>query len=154
MQNSFVITPNLGVDQREALEHLLFFNANQHRVLPGIQQSIQHYGVPEIVEKEGRLLIRVGDMEGVQTLYAVSALGCPLGFAVFVRMGRGRFVVLHVGVEPRLRSTLDVNTPVLLELMRAVRSTAKSMRGVDRIELVYNASRAMRLGSAGADSRG
>jgi len=153
LKDSFVITSTLGVEQKAALEHLLFFNVNQHRVLPGIQQSIQHYGLPEIVEEKGNLRIRVGDMEGAQTLFAVSALGPPLGFAVFVRLGHGRFVVLHLGVEPRLRSTADVNTPVLLELMREVRATARAMRGVDSIELVYNARRAVRLHPEGTGSR-
>jgi hypothetical protein len=145
LKDSFVITPTLNVEQRAALEHLLFFNVNQHRVLPGIQRSIQSYGEPRIVEVRGNLRIWVGDMEGVQTLFAVSTLGPPVGFVVFVRLARGRFVVLHLGVEPRLRSNLDVDTAVLLELMREVRSTARAMRGVDRIELVYNAHRTVRL---------
>ena len=133
------------MDQRAALEHLLFFNVNQHRVRLGIQQSIETYGVPEIYEDEGGLRIRVGDVDGVQTLFAVSDTGRPLGVAVFVRLARERFVVLHLGVEPRLRSSLDVNTPVLLKLMHAIRSTARRTRGVDRIELVYKERHAVRL---------
>jgi hypothetical protein len=135
----------LALEQRAALEHLLFFNVNQHRVRLGIQQSIEMYGVPEIYEHEGGLRIRVGDIEGVQTLFAVSDTGRPLGVAVFVRLVHERFVVLHLGVEPRLRSSLDVNTPVLLKLMHAIRSTARRTRGVDRIELVYKERHAVRL---------
>jgi hypothetical protein len=142
---SFTITPTLPIDQRAAFEHLLFFNANQHRVLPGIQQSTASYGVPEIIEHQGSVRIRVGDMQNVQTLFAVSELGPPLGVAVFVHLSHERFVVLHLLVEPRLRSTVDVNTPVLLELMRKIRSTARRLRGVDRVELVYYASHAVRL---------
>jgi len=56
------------VDQRAALEQLLFFNVNQHRVRVGIQQSIETYGVPEIHEQDGGLRVRVGDIAGVQTL--------------------------------------------------------------------------------------
>jgi hypothetical protein len=40
----------LAAEQRPALEQLLFFNINQHRVRLGIQQSIETYGVPEIHE--------------------------------------------------------------------------------------------------------
>jgi hypothetical protein len=143
---SFVITPTLPLEQRAALEHLFFFNANQHRVLPGIQQCIANYGLPEIFEHQGNLRIRVGNVEDVRTLYAVSELGHPLGVAVFVHLPHERFVVLHLVVEPRLRSTLDINTPVLLELMREIRSTARRMRGVDRVEVVYNPRYAARLG--------
>ena len=137
MSDSISITSRLPLEQRSALEHLLFFNVNQHRVRLGIQQSIETYGVPEIYEQEGFLRIRVGEVEGVQTLFAVSDVGHPLGVAVFVRLVRERFVVLHLGVEPRLRSSLEVNTPVLLKLMHEIRSAARRTHGVDRIELVY-----------------
>ncbi|HEY3656885.1 MAG TPA: hypothetical protein VGL34_18085 [Steroidobacteraceae bacterium] len=140
-----VITSKLAVEQRAALEQLLFFNVNQHRVRLGIQQSIEIYGVPEIYEQDGGLRIRVGDIEGVQTLFAVSDIGRPLGVAVFVRLAHERFVVLHLGVEPRLRTTIDVNTLVLLKLMHEIRSAARRTRGVARIELVYKERHAMRL---------
>lgn len=145
MSDSISITSKLAVDQRVALEHLLFFNVNQHRVRLGIQQSIETYGVPEIYEQEGGLRIRVGDIEGVQTLFAVSEAGRPLGVAVFVRLAHERFVVLHLVVQPRLRSAADVNTPVLLKLMHEIRSAARRTRGVDRIELVYKERHAVRL---------
>ena len=143
--STFRITPTLPITQRSALEHLLFFNANQHRVLPGIQESIASYGMPEIVEEQGCLRIRVGEMENVQTLYAVSEFGPPVGVAVFVQLLRERFVVLHLVVESRLRSTTEVNTPVLLDLMREIRCTARRMRGVDRVEMGYYASHPVRL---------
>jgi hypothetical protein len=131
------ITSKLAADQRTALEQLLFFNVNQHRVRDGIQQSIETYGVPEIQERDGSLRIRVGDIEGVQTLFAVDPNGRPLGVAVFVRLARDRFVVLHLGVEPRLRSASESNTPVLLRLMHEIRSAARRTHGVHSIELVY-----------------
>jgi hypothetical protein len=140
-----VITSKLAAEQRPALEQLLFFNVNQHRVRLGIQQSIDTYGVPEIFEDEGGLRIRVGDIDSVQTLFAVSQAGRPLGVAVFARLPQERFVVLHVGVEPRLRSTLDVNIPVLLKLMHEIRSAARRTRGVARIELVYKERHPVRL---------
>lgn len=145
MSDPIVITSKLAAEQRPALEQLLFFNVNQHRVRSGIQQSIETYGVPEIYEQGGCLRIRVGDVEGVQTLFAVSAAGRPLGVAVFVRLAHERFVVLHLGVEPRLRSRMDANTPVLLKLMHEIRRAARRTRGVDRIELVYKERHAVRL---------
>ncbi len=124
-----MITSKLAMQQRPALEQLLFFNANQHRVRVGIEQSIATYGVPEIYEQDGSLRIRVGDVEGVQTLFAVTEAGRPLGVAVFVRLADERFVVLHLGVEPRFGS----------------RSAARRTRGVHRIELVYKGRHAAHL---------
>ena len=79
MGASIGITSKLAVEQRSALEQLLFFNVNQHRVRVGIQQSIDTYGVPEIYEQDGGLRVRVGDIAGVQTLFAVSDEGSPVG---------------------------------------------------------------------------
>jgi hypothetical protein len=145
LKDSFVIKSTLDVDQKAALEHLFFFNVNQDRMRHGIQHSVESYGVPEIVEERGRLRIRVGDIKNVQTLFAISHFGPPVGVAVYVCLPRERFVVLHLVVEPRLRTTTDVNTPVLLELMREIRLAARRMPGVERIELGYNHRRAVRL---------
>jgi hypothetical protein len=142
---SIGITSKLAAEQRPALEQLLFFNVNQHRVRVGIQQSIDTYGVPEIYEQDGGLRVRVGDIAGVQTLFAISEEGRPVGVAVFVRSAHERFAVLHLGVDPRLSLTSDQSTRVLLKLMHEIRSTARRTRGVDCIELVYRVRHAVRL---------
>ena len=145
LSSSIGITSKLPTNQRAALEQLLFFNVNQHRVRVGIQQSIETYGVPEIFEHDGGLRVRVGDIEGVQTLFAISDLGRPVGVAVFVRSAHERFAVLHLGVDPRWSLTADLSTRVLLKLMHEIRSTARRTRGVDCIELVYKVRHAVRL---------
>ena len=146
MRDTIDVTSRLPVNQRAALEHLVFFNVNQHRVRVGIQQSIEAYGTPEIVEQDGWLRIRVGDLDG-QTLFAVSAAGRPLGVAIFARLARERFVVIHVGVEPRLQASIDANPTVLLRLMHEIRAAARRTRGVDRIEVLYKERPAMRSNS-------
>jgi hypothetical protein len=135
---AFTFAPTLAASQWRALEYLLYFNVNQERVRDGIQKSIEHYGVPEIVEKEGRLRVQVGSLEGVESLFAISDFGHPLGVAVFVQMAPERIVVLHLGVLPRLRSTAEVNAPVLLELVHEIHRMARERHGVDRIEVVYS----------------
>ena len=145
MSSSIGITSKLPVEQRAALEQLLFFNVNQHRVRIGIQQSIETYGVPEIFEQDGVLRIRVGDIDAVQTLFAVSDLGRPVGVAVFVRSAHERFAVLHLGLDPNLSLTPDLNTRVLLKLMHEIRGAARRTHGVDRIEFVYKDRHAVRL---------
>ncbi len=145
MNEPVSITSKLGADQRGALEQVLFFNANQHRMRNGIEHSIRTYGIPEIYEQDGNLRIRVGDIEGVQSLFAVSQAGVPVGAAVFVRAAHERFVVLHLVVAPRDAAGEETNSPVLLKLMHGIRSAARRTRGVDRIELVYKGHNPMRL---------
>ncbi len=139
------ITSKLAAEQRPALEQLLFFNINQHRVRLGIQQSIETYGVPEIHECDGWLQVRVGKTGGVQTLFAVSDTNRLLGVAVFIHSPQERLAVLHLGVEPRRHVAPSLNTRVLLKLMHEIRSTARRTQGVERIELVYKDRHAVRL---------
>jgi hypothetical protein len=142
---SIDITSNLLLEQRAALEQLLFFNVNQHRVRMGIQQSIDTYGVPEIHEHEGSLKVRVGDIVGVQNLFALSTAGRLLGVAVFMRSAHERFAVLHLGVETRRFAAPDLSTRVLLKLMHEIRGAARRTQGVERIDLVYKDHHAVRL---------
>lgn len=142
MSSAIWVTSKLTPAHRTALEQLVFFNANQHRVRGGIEQSIKTYGAPEIFEHEGALRVRVGSVADVQTLFAVNEEGRPMGVAVFVRLEQARFVVLHVVVDPR---HVSAGNPVLLRLMHAIRRAARITRGVDRIELPYKPAHAVRL---------
>lgn len=144
MSETIGITCKLPADQRPALERLLFFNVNQYRVRDGIRECIAMYGAPEIDEQDGALRVRVGDVSGVQSLFAVAASGRPIGAAVFVRLAFERFVILHLGVEPAYHAR-GGNAPVLLKLMHEIRSAARRTRGVERIELVYKHSHSVHL---------
>jgi hypothetical protein len=139
------VTSKLALEQRAALEQLVFFNANQHRVRGGIEESIATYGAPEIYAHEGSLRVRVGSVQDVQTLFAINESGRPIGVAVFVRLEQARFVVLHVVVEPRTEDGGGASNPVLLRLMHEIRRAARVTRGVDRIELVYKQANPVRL---------
>jgi hypothetical protein len=142
---SIDITSKLALRQRSALEQLLFFNINQHRVRMGIQQSIDTYGVPEIHEHEGSLQVRVGDTVGVQNLFALSTAGRLLGVAVFTRSAHECFAVLHLGVDTARYAAPDSSTRVLLKLMHEIRGAARRTQGVERIDLVYKERHAVRL---------
>jgi hypothetical protein len=131
------VTSKLPIDQRPALEQLLFFNANQHRVRDGIEESIETYGIPQIQEHDGALRIHVESVDEVQNLFAVTDAGRPVGVALFMRPSADRFVILHVGVEPPPGKVSGANTPVLFKLLHEIRRAARLTRGVDRIEYVY-----------------
>jgi hypothetical protein len=139
------MTSQLAVAQRPELERLLFFNDNQHRVRGGIVASIDTYGVPEICERDGALAIRVGVLEGVQSVFAVSAVGRPLGVGVYARLPHNRIVVLHLGVEPSPPFAPNAGAWLLLRLLHEIRSASRATRGVDRVELVYRSRRPLRL---------
>ena len=145
LSGSIGITSKLPADQRTALEQLLFFNVNQHRVRVGIQQSIETYGVPEIHEHDGGLSIRVGDIEGVQSLFAVSERAGRWGWRCSCDWPASDSSCCISGCSSHASLAADLNTRVLLKLMHEIRSTARRTHGVDRIELVYRDRPAVRL---------
>jgi hypothetical protein len=137
LNQGIAVISKLNVEQRPALEQLLFFNVNQHRVRNGIEDSIRTYGMPQICEREGSLRIDFAAVGDVQNLFAVNTDGRPIGVALFMRAGEDRFVVIHVGVEPPPGKQSGANPPVLFKLMHAVRRAARRTRGIQRIEYAY-----------------
>ena len=138
MAYAFTIAPTLAANQRDALEQLLYFNVNQERLRAGIQRSIDSYGLPEILEQDGKLQVRVTRINDAQTLFAVSKFGHPMGVAIFARVVPDRIAVLHLAVMPHLQSTADINARVLLELVEEVLRVARDTHGVDGVDVIYS----------------
>ncbi len=147
MAGTVHLTSRISPQHREALENLLFFNSSQHRVLDGIKYSIERYGAPELVEREGSLRVEVPTLSEVQSLFAVrSQDGKPVGVAVFAREAPDRFVVLHVGVLPNPDAPNHrPECRLLLRLLHEVRHAARRVRGVQKVELLYGKARSRSL---------
>jgi len=143
MANTVHLTSRISPQHRAALENLLFFNSRQHRVLDGIKYSIERYGAPELVEREGSLRVEVPTLPEVQSLFAVRAQdGKPVGVAVFAREAPDRFVVLHVVVLPENDGAgSEPACRLLLRLLHEVRHAARRVRGVEKVELLYGRAR-------------
>ena len=139
MRDAVAYESKLALAQRPALERLLFFNGCQSRVLQRIVEAIDQYGVPEVVREGDSLRVRVGNLEGVQSLFALDvATGRPLGVAVYVRADHEHVTVLHVGVaEECCAGGPREGLMLLLRLMREVRRTSRRLRGVRRVKLLY-----------------
>jgi hypothetical protein len=143
MGDTVAYQSRLVLSQRYALERLLFFNGCQSRVVQGIVDAIDRYGAPEIVRDGDGLRVRVGDLEGVQSLFAIDlASGRLLGVAVYVRADHEHVTVLHVGIaEECCAGGPREGLMLLLRLMREVRRTSRRLRGVRRVKVLYGAPR-------------
>ena len=139
MGDAVAYESKLAVFHRHALERLLFFNGCQSRVVQSIVDAIDQYGVPEIVRDGDGLRVRVGDLQGVQSLFAIDfATGRPLGVAVYVRADHEHVTVLHVGIaEECCAGGPREGLMLLLRLMREVRRTSRRLRGVRRVKVLY-----------------
>lgn len=141
MTRPFAITSRLGAEHRAALEELLFFNRLQRAVRTRIEATVDRYGLPKLVVRDGMLRIELAGVPEVQTLFAVSSAsssGAPIGVAVFLREGEERFVIVHVGVAEQYSAAGGrANDHVFFHLLNAIRDPGRRTHGVRHIDLFY-----------------
>ena len=139
MSRPFAITSRVGTEHRAALEELLFFNRLQSTVRTRIEATIERYGIPRIVVRDGTLRIELDGVAQVQSVFAVSPAGAaPIGVAVFLRESEERFVIVHVGVAEQFSANGGrANEHVFFHLLNAIRDAARRTRGVRSIDLFY-----------------
>ena len=125
---------------RSALEDLLFFNPQQHRVREGILESLEQFGQPRLEETADGLSVRVGNHEA-QTLFAYDrdrhGLD-PVGVVVFLRTAPTDIAIMHVAVHPdySLRGRQG-GVGLGLTLVEKVTEIAARIVGIKRIVFFY-----------------
>lgn len=125
--------------RRHALERLLFFNGCQNRVARDIVDAIDRYGPPEIIDDGEGLRVRVGQLPGVQCLFAIDSDGQrPVGVAAYVRADLEHVTLLHLGVaEDYCAGGVNESVNLPLRLVREVRRSSRRIKGVRRVEVAY-----------------
>lgn len=142
-QISFI--SSLPAEHYHQLEVLLFFNGRQHRVRKGIENAINRYGAPEIVEDGKQLRVRVAGDTDAQCLFAVEREGKmsrPVGVILYVRDSFERITVLHLVVaEAYAAGGPRAGYNLCLRLVQAVKRVARCTSGIRHVELVYSQQR-------------
>lgn len=151
----FTISSRLPLQQRAALEQLLFFSRLQHRLRHRIVDSIESFGAPEIVADDATLRVRLSGRHDAQTLFAVSAASSmqPVGAVVYVRDRVDRLVVVHVAVDHAWSAEgRYADAHLLLRLLHAVRGVAEVTAGVTHVDFFYGdgLARTMKVTKAGS----
>jgi hypothetical protein len=146
MKANIEFTSHVARSHRVALEALMFFNSCQERVADCIAHAVDEFGFPEIVADGDRLRIRIGDVTGAQSLFAVeSATGRPVGVAVYARPDLENITVMHLGIAaPYASGGPRASEQLLLRLLREVRRSTRRMKGVQHVELYYVRGRTAR----------
>ena len=125
---------------RAALEDLLFFNPQQHRVREGIIDSLEQFGHPRLEETTDGLVVRVGDREA-QTLFAYDRdrrAKDPVGVVVFLRSAPAEIVIAHVAVHPDYAlQGRHAGVGLGVTLVEKVKEIATRIVGVQRIVFFY-----------------
>ena len=145
---NLVFSSRVPNDCREALEELLFFNPQQHRVREGIINSLEQFGHPRLEETPGGLSVRVGDHEA-QTLFAYDRdrrRQEPVGLVVFVRTAPAEIAIMHVAVHPNYAMRGRRGGAGLgATLVEKVKEIAARIVGVQRIVFFYRQEVVIRL---------
>ncbi len=142
MASRIRFTSILGLEYREDLEELMFFNPQQRKALTGINHTIAEYGVPNVVEANKRLRISVEGLPESQTLFALDdSAKKPIlaGVMVYMRTDPENLVLLHIAVkEDYSRSGIYGDEMLVLRFMTQLRDIAKRIRGIRSITLKYS----------------
>ncbi|MBE2212918.1 MAG: hypothetical protein IAE82_03530 [Opitutaceae bacterium] len=128
------------VEQRKAVEGLLFFNPSQGQVRDGIVAALETFGMPRVVEQGSSLTILTGSHQP-QTLFAYDAdrpASPPIGVILFLRTSPTDVTILHVAVRPEytLQGRRE-GTGVGLFLVESVRTLCTRISGVTRLIFTY-----------------
>src|ERR1051325_11891758 len=86
---------------RAALENLLFFNPDQHRVREGILLALERFGQPRLEEAGDGLSVRIGEHEA-QTLFAYDRdrrSPAPIGAVIILRTAPPAIAIVHVAAH-------------------------------------------------------
>ena len=152
MSYRITVKSRLPATMRGQLEALLFFNAGQHRIRQEIEETIERYGLPELIDDSGWLHVQVAGIPEVQTLFAVheeDGRARPVGVVVYVRDSFERITVLHVGVAGDYAFGGPYSGErVLQRLMQQIRQVARRTSGIRHVEVAYRRSRLLRVATA------
>jgi len=137
---NLVVASRVPRQCRSALEDLLFFNPQQHRVREGILESLEQFGQPRLEETADGLSVRVGNHEA-QTLFAYDRdrRGIdPVGLVVFLRTAPSDIAIMHVAVDPDYSlQGRHGGMGVGLTLVEKVKEIAARIVGIKRIVFFY-----------------
>lgn len=126
----------LGLEYREALERIVFFNDEQWRLRSAMLQAIERYGNPKIVSRENHLGLELDREPNVQTLYVLKdEKRTPRlsGVVVFTRNDASLHVI-YVGLEPADAHGTGEQAYLFVEIFQLLLGIGQRIRGVKFIE--------------------
>ncbi len=126
---------------RDELDSMFYFNRNQSRYVDRINQSIEEYSKPIVVQENGEVALVFKERETGQTLhifdgdYDEAAL---IGVVMYVRDSKKRITIVHMAMHEeckRIHKEDGVN--VVGIVLHEVLSIFKKMKGVETVRIYY-----------------
>ena len=126
------------------VEALFFFHPRQKAWLGPIRANVEAFGAPQILERSGRIHVGI-ERNGAQCLFACHRQrrpGMPVGVVVYLRTSTELLHILHLAVDPAYgRGGPHEADALAARLVGEVRSLARRISGVRRVQLPYGQGR-------------
>jgi hypothetical protein len=140
-----------------SLERLVFFNRNQLQSQADIVRALDQFGVPRIVADPQGLHVALSACDDAQCLFAFlrERDGLELaGMLIYRRTSPEEVLVVHVAVSDRFSNSGRPGLGLIIKMLRAVRSSARRLRGVQRLRVLYRNGRqfGIRISGRAADA--
>ena len=136
---------HVSIQFRRELEELVYFNAGQTRVLESLIEAVEKFGTPEIESRGQQLKVVLRKLPEAQTLFAIAETGRPLGLVTYMRPDHEHLMILHISVSADFaRGGAFCRNQLLLRMLREIRRCSRRMKGINRVELYYQAERQRR----------
>lgn len=126
----------IGLEYRDALERIVFFNDEQWRLRAAMLQAIERYGNPKIVSRENHLVLELDREPNVQTLYVLKdekRTARLSGVVVFTR-SEASLHVIYVGLEAADVHGTGEQAYLFVEIFQLLLGIGQRIRGVKFIE--------------------
>lgn len=132
-------------DLRLELEELLYLNSRQHLLVTEIERAVERFGQPVIMECGSDLEVKVTKDPNAQVLYSVARVGLfetLAGLMIYTRTNFRTLSLIHIAVHERFcfPNNSSSGERVCFLLIDELRSIAKRIRGIERIEMLYGRS--------------
>ena len=136
----YYLTSKLNKEDLEALEELFYFNPNQWKLRESVEAAVSQFGTPQIANRGGTLRVILPDIGEAQTLYLYRSGRKHIltGVVVYIREEHV-LRVLFWALHPDYTFGSQPESYLLLEMVDALKKTAKRVVGIEMISFRFGA---------------
>jgi hypothetical protein len=131
----------ISPEYREDLDSLFYFNRNQTRYVERINQSIDEYSKPIVVEENGEVALVFQDRSVGQTLHIFDGehKGASLiGAVMYSRDSKNRITIVHLALHENCKTIykkegVNIASLVLDEVLKIL----TKIKGIEKVRIYY-----------------
>jgi hypothetical protein len=136
------IQSKLGIEYRDDLERLFFFNHNQKRYAGRITESVSEYAKPKLFEDYREVSLEFEQRDLGQTLYIFDDDDISpelVGVLMYVRDSIDRITIVHIAMHEHCRQIFKQEAVNVVKIvLDEVFTVISKIKGIERIRIYYS----------------